>query len=129
MKKLLLIVVLCLAVVVPCAYGRGGGGYGGGGHGGRGGYRSGHYGGSVSYGWYGAGFFGGLYYEPWYFYGPPYDEPYALPPDYTYAEPAPEENYEQAFPETSGEWVEVPGQSVDGTWVPPHKVWVPDTNP
>jgi hypothetical protein len=25
----------------------------------------------------------------------------------------------------SGQWVEVPGQNVAGTWVPPHRAWVP----
>ena len=29
----------------------------------------------------------------------------------------------------AGEWVEVPGQWIGGTWVPPHKAWVPANTP
>ncbi len=27
---------------------------------------------------------------------------------------------------SSGQWVEVPGQSINGIWIPDHKTWVPD---
>jgi len=27
----------------------------------------------------------------------------------------------------TGEWVTVPGQQVDGKWIPPHKVWLPSS--
>jgi len=40
-----------------------------------------------------------------------------IPPGYA-GPPPPEEN-------PSGQWVEVPGTWVNGTWVPPHRAWVP----
>ncbi len=98
----------------------GGGTYRTGGY--RGGYR--HYSAHVSYGWYGAGFFGVV--SPWYFYGAPHSDPDAQPLAPAYPEFSPGESDEQGSTETPGEWVEVPGQSVDGTWVPPHKVWLPE---
>jgi len=90
------------------------------------------------YGWYGPGVFaGGILFgaaiaRPWYYAPRPvyvYPAPpvvYAVPPPvyfpnqaYGYPDPA-------LAPKTeSGEWVEVPGQSVKGKWVPPHRVWVP----
>jgi hypothetical protein len=39
---------------------------------------------------------------------------------------APPTRSQQASP---GEWVEVPGQWVNGTWVAPHKAWVPANSP
>jgi hypothetical protein len=119
------------------------GGYGGAYHGsgfyGSSGYRSGyHYsggyryyggyryhGGYASYGWYGVGFFGVPYPDPWYYYGGPYYDPYSVPLTTTYpdseaailTEPPPEY--------AEGEWVLVPGQSVDGRWIPSHEAWVP----
>jgi len=65
------------------------------------------------------------YYGPESSYGPP-DRPYAtgrpqaaLPPQEGYRGPSPS-------PEPPpGHWVDVPGQWVNGKWVPSHKVWVP----
>ncbi len=34
-----------------------------------------------------------------------------------------------AYPSGNGYWVTVPGQWVNGGWVPPHQVWVPAGNP
>jgi len=95
-------------------------------------------------GWYGAGAFaGGLLLGaaiagPWYAPYPVYAYPapqvvYAAPPVYApsqaYAYPDPALSAPQAQNETpSGQWVVVPGQSVNGTWVPQHKVWVPNTH-
>lgn len=51
-----------------------------------------------------------------------YERPYASTP--------PQENY-QGYPQGQypdpppGNWVDVPGQWVNGKWVPSHKVWVP----
>ena len=42
-----------------------------------------------------------------------------------YACPDPEFIAKYGKKKSSGEWVIVPGQSVDGKWVPEHKVWVP----
>lgn len=94
------------------------------------------------YGWYGAGaFFGGVIVgtaiaRPWYPPAPIYVYP-APPVVYTY--PAPvyvyPSNRAYAYPDPTyapppsqnppGEWVVVPGQSVDGRWVPSHRAWVP----
>jgi hypothetical protein len=103
------------------------------------GYRGGWHG-----GWYGPGAFaGGLLLgaaiaDPWYAPYPVYAYPapqvvYAAPPVYApsqaYAYPDPTVSAPQAQNETpSGQWVVVPGQSVNGTWVPQHKVWVPNTH-
>jgi len=144
MKK---IIVLAVAVLFlsgfscPALYARGGhgGGHGGYGRGFRGGHGGGFHGGGgyyvgyagyaaySSYGWYGLGSFGGLYPDPWYYYGPPYDDQYLLPPDSVYPDSAPVENPAENSVETPGEWVLVPGQSVDGIWVPPHEAWAPES--
>jgi hypothetical protein len=66
---------------------------------------------------------------------------YAPPPVYVYPTPtvvyAPQPTYyapsrAYAYPDPSltapqsrGQWVEVPGQSVNGVWVPAHKAWAP----
>jgi len=58
-------------------------------------------------------------------YGPPPRRVYVYPqPNLAYASPDPEfvTRYSQ---KSSGEWILVPGQSVNGKWVPEHKVWVP----
>lgn len=130
MKKILLVVLVFLvgiSIIFPClshAWGRR--------H-----YHGGHY------GWYGPGvFLGGLLLgaaisRPWYPPPPPvyaYPAPtvvYAYPPPPVYLNPPSPGVY--ARPDTSGqhtdnppgEWVTVPGQWVEGTWVPPHKAWVP----
>jgi hypothetical protein len=46
------------------------------------------------------------------------------PPAQVYAYPSPPLT---PPPEAKGQWVEVPGQTVNGQWVPPHKAWVPDS--
>jgi hypothetical protein len=51
---------------------------------------------------------------------------------YAYPDPAFIEKYgsKKAPAESlSGGWVTVPGQSVDGVWVPEHKVWLEGTSP
>lgn len=104
------------------------------------------------WGWYGPGVFAGgvllgaAIANPYYYAPPPYYYPapqpvYAYPPAYAPAPPAyaypppPAQAYAQppapdAGPapqaQGKGQWVEVPGQTVNGLWVPPHKVWVPD---
>ncbi len=105
----------------------------------RGGWHGGWHGG----GWYGVGAFaGGLLLGaalagPWYAPAPVYAYPapqvvYAAPPVYVpnqaYAYPDPTLSAPRTQSQaSSGEWVVVPGQSVNGKWVPQHKVWVPDT--
>ena len=118
------------------------GGHGGGSHGGHGGSHGEHGGGYYhggsgyigfgsyaaysSYGWYGNGPAGETYPDPWYYYDPTYDDRYLLPPEPIYPDLAPLEGPTADSASLSGEWVEVPGQWVDGIWVPPHNAWVPD---
>ena len=109
------------------------------------------YGHRGGWGWYGAGAFtGGVllgaaiarpwYYTPGYYepapvypypyppvlYGPPpayySDQPYAQPNAYPDPAVASRPNYRPS----SGQWIEVPGQSINGKWVPPHRAWVPE---
>ena len=113
-----------------------GGAYHGSGFHGSSGYRVGHryYGGYryhgtySSFGWYGAGFFGAPYPDPWY-YGTPYYDPYADPYSVPLASAYPDSEAailpEAVSEEMEGEWVVVPGQSVDGRWIPSHEAWVP----
>ena len=89
---------------------------------------NGHYGRHYD-GWYGAGvlaggiLLGALIAQPWYYrQAPVYTAPSTVyVPNQAYAYPDPN----LTSKEGSGEWVEVPGQSVNGKWVPPHKTWVP----
>ena len=104
-------------------------------------YSHGYYGG---YGWWvpgaliGGALLGAAIARPWYpppvyYYPPPapvyvYPQPaYVYQPRPAYAYPDP--NYPpkpRPRPESPpGEWVTVPGQWVDGRWVPQHRVWVP----
>jgi hypothetical protein len=53
--------------------------------------------------------------HPW------YPEPVYVQPRPVYAYP-PREAY---GPPPQGEWVRVPGQWVDGRWIPPHNAWAP----
>ncbi len=92
------------------------------------------------WGW-GPGFFAGgvllgaALTAPRYYYPPPpvyvYPEPQVVytapppPPAYAYPSPAPQSSA-SAAQQGPGHWVQVPGQMVADTWVPPHKVWVPD---
>jgi len=93
------------------------------------------------WGWYGAGalaggvLLGAALAQPWYYPPPVYVYPrpsvvYATPPVYysnqAYAYPGPAASSQSGGGPPSGQWVEVPAQSVNGTWVPSHKVWVPD---
>lgn len=70
---------------------------------------------------------------PWYVTAPSvvYVNP---PPAVVYNTPAPQTAY--AYPDPAltsqntgnnppGEWITVPGQWIDGKWVPSHKTWVP----
>jgi hypothetical protein len=97
------------------------------------------------WGWYGPAAFGGglllgaalarpYYYAPVPVYAYPPPAPvYAAPPPpvyypnqaYAYPDPAVAPMTENR-PSQPGLWVEVPGQSINGKWVPPHKAWVPD---
>lgn len=112
--------------------------------------RYGRYGCRGGWGWYGAGalaggvLLGAAIARPWY-YGPSpvyvYSPPaviYTSPPvyfsnqAYAYPDPAVTSRPDSTLASrpdsrpSSGQWVEVPGQSVNGKWVPPHKVWVSD---
>lgn len=97
--------------------------------------------GNGGWGWYGPGIFAGgvllgtALAAPHYYYPPPvyaYPPPpvvYSPPPAYAYPDPAYPSR--AAGPPSSGQasagkWVEVPGQSINGIWVPAHKAWVPD---
>jgi hypothetical protein len=88
--------------------------------------------------WGPAAFAGGLLLgatiaRPWYYYEPA--PVYVYPPPAYYA-PQPVyyvPNQAYAYPDPAvapapakGQWVEVPGQSINGIWVPPHKAWAPD---
>ena len=106
------------------------------------------YGRRGGWGWYGAGaFVGGVvvgsvlarpwYYDPWYYApGPVYvypSPPVVYPPsvvyysDQAYAYPDPAITPKPDDKSSSGQWVEVPGQSVNGKWVPAHKAWAPNS--
>jgi len=64
------------------------------------------------------------YYGPESSYSP--NRPYAT--DRPHAALPPQESYRgspQALEPPPGHWVDVPGQWVNGKWVPSHKVWVP----
>ena len=87
--------------------------------------------------WGPAAFAGGLLLgasiaRPWYYYQPA--PVYAYPPPAYYAPRAyyvPNQAYAYpdpavAPPPARGQWVEVPGQSINGVWVPSHKAWAPD---
>ncbi|MBA4390626.1 MAG: hypothetical protein C0399_06795 [Syntrophus sp. (in: bacteria)] len=98
-------------------------------------------------GWYGAGAFtggvllGAAIARPWYYTpAPVYVYPYSYPPPtvvYTTPPPGYFSNQGYAYPDPAvtsrldgnpspGQWVEVPGQSINGKWVPPHRAWVLD---
>jgi hypothetical protein len=103
------------------------------------------------WGWYGPAAFGGglllgsALARPYYYAPPPvyaYPPPvYAYPPPaavYSAPPPAYYPNQGYAYPDPAvaprtenrpsqpGQWVEVPGQSINGRWVPSHQAWVPD---
>jgi hypothetical protein len=94
------------------------------------------------WGWWGPGalaggvLLGAALAQPWYYYAPPpayvYPPPavvYTTPPYYpsqAYAYPDPAVTSQSDGKPSSGQWVTVPGQSVNGKWVPSHKVWVSD---
>jgi hypothetical protein len=97
------------------------------------------HGGSGGHGWYGAGAFAGgvllgtAIARPWYYVPAPVyvypvptvvytAPPYVYVPNQAYAYPDP-----KAVSGTPGQWVEVPGLSVNGKWVPSHKAWVPNS--
>ncbi|MGD0230919.1 MAG: hypothetical protein ABSC19_11245 [Syntrophorhabdales bacterium] len=65
------------------------------------------------------------YPAPVYAYPPPPD--YVSRPAPAYAAPAPSSGVSpQRQQNTAGVWVTVPGQEINGLWVPEHKAWVPD---
>ena len=62
-----------------------------------------------------------VYPRPAYVYpGPVYVTPEVANRAYAYPDPA----YSARDDAPAGEWVTVPGQWVEGRWVPQHKVWV-----
>lgn len=85
------------------------------------------------YGWHRPHVYvGTAFVAPWYVIVPPpayiYAPPVAPPapvvqPAYAYPDPEFIAKHKDNNP--PGEWVAVPGQWVDGKWVPAHKVWVP----
>jgi hypothetical protein len=98
---------------------------------------AGHLGGYRHYRYYG-------WHHPRFFFGTSLIVPWYVPvapPVYVYTRPVvyspPAQNQAYAYPDPEfiakykksenppGEWVTVPGQWVDNTWVPPHKVQVP----
>ncbi len=100
-----------------------------------------HHGGHYRGYYYGGAFAGGLLLgtalaRPYYYPAPVYVAP---PPVVYYPAPAPVvPNQAYAYPDpavtaaqpastgsTGGQWVDVPGQDVNGQWVPPHRTWVP----
>lgn len=95
-------------------------------------------------GWYGAGAFAGgvilgsVIARPWYYSPAPvfvYPQPsvvYSVPPpayypDQPYAYPDPAVTSRSDNMSSAGQWIEVPGQSINGRWVPPHRAWAPDS--
>lgn len=78
--------------------------------------------------------------RPWY-YAPRPVYVYPPPPVVYYPAPAPVvPNQAYAYPDPAvaaappastgsagGQWVDVPGQEVNGQWVPPHRTWVPNS--
>jgi len=59
-------------------------------------------------------------------YSPPPRRVYYSPrPNTAYAYPDPAFVARYSQQKAPGEWVVVPGQSVNGKWVPEHKVWIP----
>jgi len=147
---------LAFPAVSQARGGRGRGGWGSGwARGGRGWYGAGAFMGGAVLGaaiarpwYYGYGPVPYYYYPPpAYGYYPPPAYGYYPPPGAVYNAPPPAYSPNQAYaypdqavaaqqgpnvtPGTditppSGQWVEVPGQSVNGKWIPPHKAWVPD---
>ncbi len=88
--------------------------------------------------WGPAAFAGGLFLgasiaRPWYYEPAPV---YVYPPPTVVYAPRPvyyAPNQAYAYPDPAntsgparGRWVEVPGQSINGIWVPRHKAWVPN---
>jgi hypothetical protein len=120
-----LIVVLGLSFILPAASfaWRGGWGPGAGYRGGWGPYRP--------YGWSRPGVYvGTAFVNPWYFPPPVYVSPPVVvysnpvpPPAYAYPDPGLTGQYAGGNP--PGEWITVPGQWVNGQWIPSHQAWVP----
>jgi hypothetical protein len=82
------------------------------------------------HGWYRPRVYvGASFVNPWYIpppvyiYSPPviYSEP-VPPPVYAYPDPGLTGQYTGGNP--PGQWVTVPGQWVDGKWIPSHRAWV-----
>ncbi len=95
--------------------------------------------------YYGGAFAGGVLLgtaiaRPWY-YAPRPVYVYPPPPVVYYPAPGPVvPNQAYAYPDLAvaaappastgsagGQWVDVPGQEVNGQWVPPHRTWVPNS--
>ena len=87
------------------------------------------------YGWYHPRVYvGTAFVNPWYVTVPPPVYVYQPPvvytntvPPFAYAYPDPAFTPKAVSGASAGQWVEVPGQSVNGKWVPPHKAWVPNS--
>ena len=85
------------------------------------------------YGWYHPRVYvGTAFVNPWYVTIPP--PVYVYQPPVVYTNPVPPSAYAYPDPEFAvkykdknppGEWVTIPGQWVDGKWIPSHKTWVP----
>jgi hypothetical protein len=119
-----LIVVLGISFILPAASfaWRGGAGVSIGYHGGWGHYRP--------YGWYHPRVYAGTaFVSPWYVPPPVYTYAPAVvyinpPPAPAYAYPDPAITGQYTGENPPGQWVEVPGQWVNGKWIPSHRAWV-----
>ncbi len=153
MKRSILIISILLfglVAILPSEVYAGRGGHGGGGHhsGGFGHYGGGHYygggryysgahyHGGYGYSSYGTGvFIGAAVVAPLYY---PVPSPVYEPPppaiydttgpeaslEYPDSSVPPEEYAQDSQTNSAGEWITVPGQYVDGSWIPEHRVWV-----
>ncbi|MCX5815551.1 MAG: hypothetical protein NTX75_04815 [Proteobacteria bacterium] len=119
-----LVVILGLSFILPTASFAWSGSVGGGA-----GYRGG-WGPYRPYGWYRPRVYvGAAFVNPWYVPTPVY----AYSPVVVYTNPAPPPAYAYPDPRLTGqytgenppgEWITVPGQWVDGKWIPSHSTWV-----
>jgi hypothetical protein len=113
-----LVVILGLSFILPTASSAWSGNVGGG-AGYRGGWRTGAgyrggWGPYRPYGWYRPRVYvGAAFVNPWYVHAP------------AYAYPDPQITGQYTGENPPGEWVTVPGQWVNGKWIPSHNSWVP----
>jgi hypothetical protein len=137
---ILIALLLAVSLSIPCTSQA----WRGHGHGGRYGWYGGAFVGGALLGsvlarpWYAPPYYYSPYYNPYYppapvVYGYPPPPVYAYPPAapvytqppqaYAYPDPASPQGRNSGNP--AGEWVTVPGQSINGIWVPSHRAWVP----